>query len=93
MQVIWVDIKKKELPGNYDHGGKQWLPAKKPVKVNGHDFPSPDVPGAHLYCICDLGRDTGFVNAGTDHGTGAFAGTPFSLNALAWLLFLFIGAT
>jgi len=41
--AISVDTKKKELLGNYDNGGKQRLPAKKPFKVNGHDFPSPEV--------------------------------------------------
>jgi len=71
--VISVDTKKKELLGNYDNGGQQWLPAKKPIKVNGHDFPSPGVPRAYPYGIYDLGRNTGFVNVGTDHDTGAFA--------------------
>ncbi len=73
MPVISVDTKKKELLGNYDNGGKQWLPAKNPIKVNGHDFPSPDVPRAYPYGIYDLARNTGFVNVGTDHDTGAFA--------------------
>ena len=73
MPVISVDTNKKELLGNYDNGGQQWLPAKKPVKVNGHDFPSPDVPRAYPYGIYDLARNTGFVNVGTDHDTGAFA--------------------
>lgn len=73
MPVISVDTKKKELLGNYDNAGQQWLPAKKPVKVNGHDFPSPDVPRAYPYGIYDLARNTGFVNVGTDHDTGAFA--------------------
>ena len=73
MPVISVDTKKKELLGNYDNGGQQWLPANKPVKVNGHDFPSPDVPRAYPYGIYDLARNTGFVNVGTDHDTGAFA--------------------
>jgi hypothetical protein len=71
--VISVDTKKTELLGNYKNDGQQWLPAKKPVKVNGHDFPSPDVPRAYPYGIYDLGRNTGFVNIGTDHDTGAFA--------------------
>ena len=71
--VISVDTKKKELLGNYHNGGQQWLPAKKPVKVNGHDFPSPDIPRAYPYGIYDLARNTGFVNVGTDHDTGAFA--------------------
>jgi hypothetical protein len=73
MPVISVDTKKKELLGNYANGGQQWLPAKKPVKVNGHDFPSPDIPRAYPYGIYDLARNTGFVNVGTDHDTGAFA--------------------
>jgi hypothetical protein len=71
--VISVDTKKKELVGNYENAGRQWLPAKKPVKVQGHDFPHPDVPRAYPYGIYDLERNTGFVNVGTDHDTGAFA--------------------
>ena len=71
--VISVDTKKKELLGNYDNRGQQWRPAKEPVKVNGHDFPSPDVPRAYPYGIYDVERNTGFVNVGTNHDTGAFA--------------------
>ncbi len=71
--VISVDTKKKELIGNYKNDGKQWLPAKNPTKANGHDFPGPDIPRAYPYGVYDLGRNTGFVNVGTDHDTGAFA--------------------
>ena len=71
--VISVDTKKKELLGNYGNRGQQWRPAKQPVKVNGHDFPSPDVPRAYPYGIYDVDRNTGFVNVGTNHNTGAFA--------------------
>jgi hypothetical protein len=71
--VISVDTKKKELIGNYDNAGQQWLPAKQPIKVEGHDFPSPEVPRAYPYGIYDVGRNAGFVNVGTDHDTGAFA--------------------
>ncbi len=71
--VISVDTKKKELIGNYDNAGQQWLPAKRPIKVQGHDFPGPEVPRAFPYGIYDLGRNTGFVNVGTDHDTGEFA--------------------
>ena len=71
--VISVDTKKKELIGNYDNAGQQWLPAKEPIKVEGHDFPRPEVPRAYPYGIYDLGRNAGFVNVGTDHDTGAFA--------------------
>jgi hypothetical protein len=71
--VISVDTKKKELVGNYANAGQQWLPAKQPEPVKGHDFPSPEVPRAFPYGIYDLGRNEGFVNVGTDHDTGAFA--------------------
>jgi hypothetical protein len=71
--VISVDTKKKELVGNYVNGGRQWLPAKTPVLVEGHDFPQPEVPRAYPYGIYDLGHNTGFVNVGTDHDTAAFA--------------------
>ena len=71
--VISVDTKKKELVGNYINDGKKWTPSKIPVKVNGHDFPSPDVPRAYPYGIYDVASNRGFVNIGTDHDTGAFA--------------------
>jgi Rhodopirellula transposase DDE domain len=71
--VISVDTKKKELLGNYQNVGRQWRPAKSPHHVKVHDFPSPSVPRAYPYGIYDLGRNTGFVNVGTDHDTGAFA--------------------
>ena len=71
--VISVDTKKKELIGNYANAGRQWRHAKAPLRVNGHDFPGPAVPRAYPYGIYDLARNTGFVNVGTDHDTGAFA--------------------
>ena len=71
--VVSVDTKKKELIGNYHNSGQTWRPAKNPVQVQGHDFPRPDVPRAYPYGIYDLGRDSGFVNVGTDQDTAAFA--------------------
>ena len=71
--VISVDTKKKELVGNYQNKGKQWLPKGQAKPVNGHDFASPEVPRAYPYGIYDLGRNTGFVNVGTDHDTATFA--------------------
>jgi len=68
--VVSVDTKKKELVGN---GGEQWLPEKRSVKVQGHDFPRSDVPRAFPCGIYDLGRNTGFVNLGTDQDTEGFA--------------------
>jgi len=71
--VISVDTKKKELVGNYANAGRQWLPKNKPVKVQGHDFPDPDVPRAYPYGVYDIDRNRGFVNVGTDHDTATFA--------------------
>jgi hypothetical protein len=71
--VISVDTKKKELVGNYANGGRQWHATKHPPRVKGHDFPGPEVPRAYPYGIFDMGRNTGVVNVGTDHDTGAFA--------------------
>src|SRR6266851_5233084 len=39
----------------------------------GRDHPDRDAPRAYPYGIYDVGRNTGFVNVGTDHDTGAFA--------------------
>jgi Rhodopirellula transposase DDE domain len=71
--VISVDTKKKELVGNYENPGRKWRRAKDPERVNVHDFPTPEVPRAFPYGIYDLAHNTGFVNIGTDHDTGAFA--------------------
>ena len=71
--VISVDTKKKELVGNYVNGGKQWRNVRSPRRVNTYDFPDASVPRAFPYGVYDLGRNTGFVNVGTDHDTSAFA--------------------
>ncbi len=71
--VVSVDTKKKELVGNYANKGRQWLPKGDPRRVNGHDFATPELPRAFPYGIYDLGRNTGYVNVGTDHDTAAFA--------------------
>ena len=71
--VISVDTKKKELVGNYENAGRKWRRAKDPARVQVHDFPTPEVPRAFPYGIYDLAHNTGFVNIGTDHDTGAFA--------------------
>ena len=71
--VLSVDTKKKELVGNYANAGRQWRPVRQAPRVQGHDFPTPEVPRAYPYGSYDVGRNTGFVNVGTDHDTAAFA--------------------
>jgi hypothetical protein len=70
--VASVDCKKKEMIGEYAQGGREWQPEGRPVKVNGHDFPS-GVPKAIPYGVFDLGANEGFVSVGVDHDTAAFA--------------------
>lgn len=71
--VISVDTKKKELVGNYKNDGQQWHRKGESPRVEGHDFPDPDVPRAYPYGIYDLAHNLGHVVIGTDHDTGQFA--------------------
>ena len=71
--VISVDTKKKELVGNYKNDGRKWHRKGEAPRVQGHDFPHPDVPRAYPYGIYDLARNRGHVVVGTDHDTGQFA--------------------
>jgi len=71
--VISVDTKKKELVGPFGQDGRTWRPAGDPVRVRDHDFPDPELGKVAPYGIYDIGADDGFVNAGTDHDTPAFA--------------------
>ena len=71
--VISVDTKKKELVGNYKNAGQKWHRKGESARVQGHDFPHPDVPRAYPYGIYDLRHNLGHVVVGTDHDTGQFA--------------------
>jgi len=71
--VISVDTKKKELVGNYRNGGRKWHRKGDAPRVQGHDFPDPEVPRAYPYGIYDLAHNRGHVVVGTDHDTGQFA--------------------
>jgi transposase len=71
--VISVDTKKKELVGEYKNSGREWHTNGKPIEVNGHDFPNPDVPKAIPYGIYDIGDNSGWVNVGITADTAEFA--------------------
>jgi transposase len=71
--VISVDTKKRELVGNYKNNGCKWHRKGEATKVQGYDFPDPDIPRAFPYGIYDLSRNEGFVNVGSDHDTSQFA--------------------
>ena len=73
--VISVDTKKKELVGNYKNNGQKWHRKGEAPRVQGHDFPGPEVPRAYPYGIYDLKHNRGHVVVGTDHDTSQFAVT------------------
>ena len=72
--VVSVDCKKKELVnGIKANAGQEWQPKGRPVRVDVHDFPDPDVPKAIPYGVYDVGANEGWVSVGDDHDTAAFA--------------------
>jgi Rhodopirellula transposase DDE domain len=70
--TISVDAKKKELIGQYKAVGREWEPKGEPVKVQGHDFPAPEIPRAYAYGVYDIKANEGFVVVGRDRETAAF---------------------
>jgi Rhodopirellula transposase DDE domain len=71
--VISVDTKKKENVGDFANGGKEYQPQGSPVPVRTHDFTGTDLGKAIPYGVYDVAANAGWVNAGTDHDTAAFA--------------------
>jgi len=71
--VISVDAKKKELIGPYKNGGREWMPAGQPERVNVYDFIDREAGKVTPYGVYDLTANTGWVAVGTDHDTAAFA--------------------
>jgi len=71
--VISVDTKKKEVVGNLKNDGREWQPAKTPVRVDVHDFPDPEVGKAVPYGVYDMAANEGFVVVGDDGDTAEFA--------------------
>ena len=47
--VIVIDMKNEEMLGEYESNGQQWLAAKQPLRVQGVECPSPEVPRAYPY--------------------------------------------
>jgi hypothetical protein len=73
LPVVSVDAKQKEPIGDFARPGRTWRPRGKPITAPDHDFTDPHTPIAIPYGVYDLGRDTGWVNVGTDRNTAAFA--------------------
>ena len=77
--VISVDMKKKELVGNFKNAGQEYRKAKDARQVLDHDFPIQELGKVNPYGIYLLNDNTGFINLGTDHDTAEFAATSIDL--------------
>jgi DDE family transposase len=71
--VVSVDTKKKELVGQFRHGGREWYPQGQPEEVEVHDFPSKTLGKVIPYGVYDEATNTGWVSVGVDHDTAEFA--------------------
>ena len=71
--AISVDAKKKELVGNFKNPGQKWSPKGSREEVDVYDFLSLAEGRATPYGVCDIGKNEGWVNVGTDKDTAVFA--------------------
>src|SRR5438067_131482 len=70
---ISVDTKKKEVLGNLKNPGKSYRPKGKPLEVDVHDFPNPELGKAVPYGVYDIGENEAWVSVGISHDTAEFA--------------------
>ncbi len=83
--VISVDMKKKELVGDFKNNGREWRPKGCPEEVRVHDFIVKELGRAVPYGVHDLAANAGWakltvivsvkrsLDVGADHDTAAFA--------------------
>jgi hypothetical protein len=71
--VISVDTKKKELVGQFRHGGREWYPQGQPEEVQGHDVPDKVLGKVMPYGVDDEATNSGWGSVGIDHDTAEFA--------------------
>jgi hypothetical protein len=71
--VVSVDTKKKELIGQFRHGGREWSPQGEPEPVRVHDFPDKELGKVIPDGVYDMATNTGWVSVGIDHDTAEFA--------------------
>ena len=64
---ISVDTKKKEVLGNLKNAGKSYRPKGKPIEVDVHDFPNPELGKAVPYGVYDIGENEALVSVGIRH--------------------------
>jgi hypothetical protein len=67
--VISIDTKKREVLLNLKDQGKTGEIKGYGIKINGHNFPSPDFPRAIPYTRHEIHKNIGYMAIGTDHDT------------------------
>ena len=71
--VMSMDVKKKELIGNFYRAGK--LYTTEPVRVNDHDFESVAEGKVVPHGLYDIYRNLGYLTLGTSHDTSELSCT------------------
>ena len=71
--ALSVDTKKKENLGNQKNPGKTYRRRRRPVEVDVHDFPDPELGKAIPYGVYDLRHNEAGVSVGITHDTAEFA--------------------
>jgi len=71
--TLSVDTKKKEVLGKLKNPGRTYRRQGRPVEVNVHDFPDPELGKAIPYGVYDLTHNEAGVSIGITHDTAEFA--------------------
>ena len=71
--ALSVDTKKKEVLGKLKNPGKTYRRKRKPVEVNVHDFPDPELGKAIPYGVYDMSYNEAGVSVGITNDTAEFA--------------------
>jgi transposase len=71
--VVSVDVKKKELVGEFKNAGCEWHRQGEPEQVRVSDFPISGLGRVTPYGVEESFRNVGWVTVGIDHETAAFA--------------------
>jgi transposase len=71
--AVSVDTKKKEILGKKANVGREYRPQGKPLEVDTHDFPDPELGKAIPYGVYDLGQNEAWVSIGITSDTAEFA--------------------
>jgi len=90
LPVLSMDVKKKELIGNFYRAGK--LYTQGVIRVNDHDFPSQAEGKITPHGLYDINQNIGYIRLGTSHDTSEFAAECIRLWWLEYGRYEYLGA-